>query len=95
MHLPDLYQLVKDRKCNPQQDSYTSQLFSSGPDRIIQKCGEEAIEVVIAAKNEDKERLVSELADLHYHLTVLMVAKNISWSDIEHELAQRHQKSQK
>jgi phosphoribosyl-ATP pyrophosphohydrolase/phosphoribosyl-AMP cyclohydrolase len=80
---------IRDYKRAPSEDSYTSSLFASGLDRVVQKVGEEAVELVIAAKNEDNERVVSEGADLIYHTLVLLAEKGLSWSDIEKELSNR------
>lgn len=80
---------IADRKANPTPESYTARLFAAGTGKIAQKVGEEAVEVVVAALDEDKERLVSEMADLVYHSLVLLEHKEISWSDVEAELARR------
>ena len=88
--LGELARVVKDRKEHPAEGSYTSYLFEKGIDKIAKKTGEEAVEVVIAAKNADREELVGECADLLYHLTVLMEAKGISLSDVCTELKKRH-----
>ena len=88
--LGELARVVKDRKEHPAEGSYTSYLFEKGIDKIAKKSGEEAVEVVIAAKNADREELVGECADLLYHLTVLMEEKGISLSDVCTELKKRH-----
>lgn len=88
--LGELARVVKDRKEHPAEGSYTSYLFEKGIDKIAKKTGEEAVEVVIAAKNVDREELVGECADLLYHLTVLMEEKGISLSDVCTELKKRH-----
>ena len=88
--LGELARVVKDRKEHPAEGSYTSYLFEKGIDKIAKKTGEEAVEVVIAAKNADGEELVGECADLLYHLTVLMEEKGISLSDVCTELKKRH-----
>ncbi len=80
---------IADRKANPTPESYTAQLFAAGTGKIAQKVGEEAVEVVVAALDEDKERLVSEMADLVYHSLVLLEHKGLSWADVEDELARR------
>ena len=85
-----VYQVVSERKKNPKSGSYTNYLFDKGIDKIVKKAGEEAVEVVIAAKNEGNEELIYEMADLLYHLTVLMVEKKVTWEDIERELEERH-----
>ena len=84
-----LYQVsevIEDRKMNPQEGSYTNYLFDKGLDKILKKVGEEATETIIAAKNQEKEEIVYEIADLIYHLTVLMAVTNITWDDILSEL---------
>ncbi|MCD8321414.1 MAG: bifunctional phosphoribosyl-AMP cyclohydrolase/phosphoribosyl-ATP diphosphatase HisIE [Oscillospiraceae bacterium] len=85
-----LMALLQGRKDNPPPNSYTSYLFEKGTDKILKKIGEEATEVVIAAKDNDKENTVYELADLAYHAMVLMVQMGISLDDVTAELASRH-----
>ena len=80
---------IADRKANPTQESYTARLIAAGTARIAQKVGEEAVEVVVAALEESDERLVSEMADLIYHSLVLLEQRELSWSDVETELARR------
>ncbi len=87
--LEKLYEVVRDRKDHPKDGSYTCYLFEKGMNRIAKKVGEEAVEVVIAALNESREETVGEIADLLYHLTVLMAEKEITWQDIEEELTER------
>jgi phosphoribosyl-ATP pyrophosphohydrolase/phosphoribosyl-AMP cyclohydrolase len=87
--LPHLEAVIQDRKTHPRPDSYTCQLLDAGQPRILKKVGEEAIEILIAAQSEGNERLVSELADLTYHALVLLVARELSWADVEAELARR------
>ena len=90
-----LYQVsevIEDRKMNPQEGSYTNYLFDKGLDKILKKVGEEATETIIAAKNQEKEEIVYEIADLIYHLTVLMAVTNITWDDILSELARQELK---
>ena len=84
-----LYEVISDRKKTPIQGSYTTYLFDKGLDKILKKVGEEAAEVIIAAKNPDKNELVGEISDLLYHLTVLMVEKNIDFNEINIELGKR------
>ena len=74
--------LIKTRKVKPQKDSYTSELFSQGLNKIAQKVGEEAVELIIEAKDDDIERFKSEAADLLYHFMVLLSEKNLSYSDV-------------
>ncbi len=90
--LQSLYQVVCDRRENPQEGSYTCYLFSKGVDKILKKCGEECAEVIIAAKGNDNHETVMELSDLLYHLTVLMVDRGIPLEDVMHELDQRSRK---
>lgn len=85
-----LMELLKDRKANPPEGSYTSYLFEKGIDKILKKVGEECTEVIIAAKGNDKRETVYEIADLMYHVMVLMVEMGISTEDILRELASRH-----
>ena len=87
--LYDLYAVILDRKNNPKEGSYTNYLFSKGLDKIIKKVGEEACEVIIAAKNGDLEELRYEIADLVYHLLVAMVNEGLSLEEIFSELKQR------
>jgi phosphoribosyl-ATP pyrophosphohydrolase len=87
--LERLEQILRDRKAQRPEGSYSTYLFNEGRDKILKKIGEEATEVVIAAKGEDRERLVSEIADLVFHLSVLMVDAGIAWTDVEGELARR------
>ena len=87
--LNELYEIIKNRKAEPKEGSYTNYLFDKGLDKILKKVGEEATEVVIAAKNEDPQELIYETADVLYHLLVLLVEKNISYGAIEAELASR------
>ena len=90
--LGELARVVKDRKKNPVEGSYTAYLFSRGVDKIAKKMGEEAVETVIASKNDDKAELTHEISDLIYHLLVLMEAKGVSLSDLCTELERRHNK---
>ena len=85
-----LYNLIKDRKVNPEEKSYTSYLFEKGLDKILKKVGEECIEVIIGAKNNDNDELKYEIADLYYHTLVLMIEQGLSIQDIKEELAKRH-----
>ncbi len=87
--LRELYGVVCDRKVNPKEGSYTNYLFNKGIDKILKKCGEEATEMVIAAKNPSHEELKYEIADLLYHMTVLMVECGVSWEEVATELANR------
>ena len=88
--LSELERVVDDRKQNPEEGSYTSYLFEKGIDKIAKKMGEEAVETVIAAKNDNKEELVGETADLLYHLLVLLREKGVTLKDVCTELKNRH-----
>lgn len=85
-----LYQLLQERKTTLPEGSYTTYLFQKGIDKILKKVGEECTEVIIAGKAEDKSETVYEIADLMYHVMVLMVELGISVDDILAELASRH-----
>ncbi len=85
-----LYRLLQDRKATLPEGSYTSYLFEKGLDKILKKVGEECTEVIIAGKAEDKRETVYEIADLMYHVMVLMVEAGITPSEIREELASRH-----
>ena len=89
MTLEELYKIIEDRKKNMPAKSYVASLFRDGEDRIIQKIGEEAIEVVIAAKNKLKKRIISEVADLLFHILVLLSAFEIPASQVLKELEKR------
>ena len=84
-----VYRTIEDRRIHPKEGSYTNYLFDKGIDKILKKVGEEATEVVIAAKNPNPEEVKYELADFLYHAMVLMVEKGIDWADIVKELADR------
>ena len=85
-----LYTLLEGRKADKPEGSYTTYLFEKGLDKILKKVGEECTEVIIAAKDNDKAETVYEIADLAYHVMVLMVQQGISLQDIQRELASRH-----
>ncbi len=88
--LNGLYDLLKDRKAKLPEGSYTTYLFQKGIDKILKKVGEECTEVIIAAKAGDKNETIYEIADLAYHVSVLMVEMGITVEDIKAELANRH-----
>ena len=90
--LNELFEIIEDRKLNPTEKSYTASLFAEGEDRILQKVGEEAVEVIIAVKGQGEQRIIEEVSDLFYHTLVLLSAKGLKLSDIEEELRKRHQK---
>jgi phosphoribosyl-AMP cyclohydrolase / phosphoribosyl-ATP pyrophosphohydrolase len=84
--------IIQERKKNPKEKSYTNQLLNSGINKVAQKVGEEAIELVIEAKDNNKELFLGEAADLMYHYLVLLAAKGFSLNDVEKVLRQRHEK---
>lgn len=81
--------IIEDRKQHPKEGSYTNYLFDKGIDKILKKCGEEATEIIIAAKNPDPEEIKYEISDFLYHVMVLMVLRGVTWEDIVKELANR------
>ena len=83
------YAIIEDRRANPKEGSYTNYLFDKGIDKILKKVGEEAAEIIIAAKNPDPEEIKYEIADFLYHLMVLMVERGVSWNEVIKELADR------
>lgn len=85
----DVLDVIMDRKMNPKKGSYTNYLFDKGIDKILKKCGEEATEIVIAAKNPDSFELKYEIADFMYHMMVLMAEQGLDWEDITKELSHR------
>lgn len=85
----EVYRVILDRKEHPKEGSYTNYLFDKGIDKILKKVGEECTEIVIAAKNPDKEEIKYEISDFLYHVMVLMAEKGVSWEDITRELARR------
>ncbi|MCD8155310.1 MAG: bifunctional phosphoribosyl-AMP cyclohydrolase/phosphoribosyl-ATP diphosphatase HisIE [Clostridiales bacterium] len=84
-----VYDVILDRKEHPKEGSYTNYLFDKGIDKILKKVGEECTEIVIAAKNPDKEEIKYEISDFLYHVMVLMAEKEVTWEDITRELARR------
>ena len=85
----DVFAVIQDRKIHPKEGSYTNYLFDKGIDKILKKVGEEATEIVIAAKNPDPEEVKYEISDFLYHVMVLMAEKGITWEEITQELANR------
>ena len=85
----DVYSVIQDRKVNPKEGSYTNYLFDKGVDKILKKVGEEATEIVIAAKNPNPNEIKYEISDFLYHVMVLMVEKGVTWADITEDLAKR------
>ena len=88
--LNSLMELIKGRKTEKKEGSYTTYLFEKGLDKILKKVGEECTEVIIAAKGQDRKETIYEIADLTYHVMVLMIEAGISLEDIHKELASRH-----
>ena len=95
MTIRELYKIIESRRNSDESTSYTKQLLDRGLDRVIQKVGEESVEVVIAAKNDENDEFIGEVADLVYHLLVLLVAKDIKITDIERCLQERHDNDNK
>jgi phosphoribosyl-ATP pyrophosphohydrolase len=90
--LNEEFSVIKDRQNNPTEGSYTSYLFKKGEDKILKKIGEEATEVIIAAKGESKDEVIGEICDVLFHVEVLMAQKGYSWDDVTAELEARRQK---
>ena len=88
--LDALMELIRGRKMNPQEGSYTTYLFQKGLDKILKKIGEESTEVIIAAKDNDPKETIYKISDLVYHVMVMMIQQGISLEDIRRELASRH-----
>ncbi len=84
-----LWATIQDRKAHPRPGSYTAFLLEKGENEILKKIGEEAVEIIVAAKDEGNERVVYEAADLVYHLMVLLAARDLTWKDVESELERR------
>jgi len=87
--IKELYEVIVDRKNNPVENSYTNYLMDKGVEKIAKKVGEEAVETAIAAAKKDKAEVIGEIADLEYHLLVLMVEMGISLEELEAELKSR------
>ena len=87
--LDRLLETLRDRREKRPAGSYSASLFEKGRDAILKKLGEEAVEVIVAAKGEGRDRTISEIADLVFHLSVLMTDEGLDWRDIESELAKR------
>jgi len=85
----DVMDIIQDRKIHPKEGSYTNYLFDKGIDKILKKLGEEATEIVIAAKNPNPNEIKYEISDFLYHMMVLMAEKNVTWEEITEELAKR------
>ncbi len=87
--IDELYRVVMDRKEHPVEGSYTNYLLDKGTEKIAKKVGEEAVETAIAAAKNDRNEIIAEIADLHYHILVLMADRDITLADIEKELRSR------
>jgi phosphoribosyl-ATP pyrophosphohydrolase/phosphoribosyl-AMP cyclohydrolase len=88
--MDNLFEMLEGRKANMPEGSYTTYLFEKGIDKILKKIGEECTEVIIASKAEDKAETIYEIADLAYHVMVMMVEQGITLEDVRKELASRH-----
>ena len=89
--LDTLESIIQDRRNNPQAGSYTTSLFDAGRGRIAQKVGEEAVEVIVAALSQEREAQLDELADLFYHMIVLIAELDLTLADVKQRLSERHQ----
>ena len=90
--LVELYATIVERRTSPRPAAYAASLFAAGEDEIIKKVGEEAIEVILAAKAQGDQRVVEEAADLLYHLLVLLALRGITLAQVEAELEARHRR---
>ncbi len=87
--MQQLWTVIQSRKAEMPEGSYTAYLFRTGENEILKKIGEEAVEIIIAAKGEGDDRVIYESADLIYHLLVLLAARGLTWEQVEEELARR------
>lgn len=90
MTIDQLFEIICERRDNPSPDSYTARLLEQGEDEIVKKIGEEAVEIILAAKGQGDSRLVEEVADLTYHVLVLLASRDLSPQDVRDELERRH-----
>ncbi len=88
--LARVFATITDRQAHPRPGSYTNRLLEAGEDEIVKKIGEEAIEVILAARGQGDQRVISELADLTYHCLVLLAARGLTPDDVAAELERRH-----
>lgn len=88
----EMYDVIVNRRDNPQEGSYTCYLFDKGLDKILKKCGEECTEMVIAAKNHDNEELANEINDVLYHMAVLMVERGLTVEEVDEIMRERSKK---
>jgi len=91
--LDELFVIIEDRKAHPRAGSYTNQLLAGGEDLILKKIGEEAMEVILAAKSQGDRRVIEEVSDLFYHTLVMLASRGLRLADIEEELERRHKNS--
>jgi phosphoribosyl-ATP pyrophosphohydrolase len=90
MNIDELYQVICSRRDHPDEKSYTTRMIAAGEDEILKKVGEEAMEVLLAAKGQGDQRVIEEVADLTYHVLVLLASRGLSPDDIRNELSRRH-----
>jgi phosphoribosyl-ATP pyrophosphohydrolase len=88
--LDELFAIILDRKAHPREGSYTNLLLQAGEDEVLKKVGEEAMEVILAAKGQGDQRVVEEMADLYYHTLVLLAQRGLTLDDVKAELKRRH-----
>jgi phosphoribosyl-ATP pyrophosphohydrolase len=88
--LHQLFDIIEERRLQPREGSYTATLFAGGEDLILKKVGEEAMEVILATKGQGNERVIEEVADLIYHVLVLLSWQGLRLEDVEAELRRRH-----
>ncbi len=88
----EMYDVIVNRRANPQEGSYTCYLFDKGIDKILKKCGEETMEMAIAAKNKDNDELAEEINDVLYHMAVLMVERGLSVEKVDEIMRERSKK---
>ncbi|MGN0678516.1 MAG: phosphoribosyl-ATP diphosphatase [Oscillospiraceae bacterium] len=88
----EMYDVIVNRRDNPQEGSYTCYLFEKGIDKILKKCGEETMEMAIAAKNKDNDELAEEINDVLYHMAVLMVERGLSVEKVDEIMRERSKK---
>jgi phosphoribosyl-ATP pyrophosphohydrolase len=88
--LNQLFEIIEDRKKSPAIGSYTARLLAAGEDEILKKVGEEAMEVILAAKGQGDQRVIEEVSDLFYHTLVMLSSRGLQFSAIEEELRRRH-----
>jgi phosphoribosyl-ATP pyrophosphohydrolase/phosphoribosyl-AMP cyclohydrolase len=87
--LDELLAVIEDRRAHPKEGSYTNYLFEKGVDKILKKVGEESAEIIIAAKNPSRSDLIGEIADMMFHVSVLLAERRLTWRDVRDELERR------